>query len=73
MSERLVLPGDELRASTLFEATGKKPLRLGPGLKLELPDTLAVQLAGPLRTDAKKKLAWIDRNGGRVRFQTRIL
>ncbi|KAF2192500.1 hypothetical protein K469DRAFT_731023 [Zopfia rhizophila CBS 207.26] len=62
----VVLPGDEIPASSLPKSPNKnRPLTLGPGLRHIPPNTIATTVAGALATDSRKNAAWIEYNSGR--------
>lgn len=60
-----VLPGDLLDPETL-PSHPVLPLKLGPGLRHILPDTITVTVPGQFHTDTRKNAIWVDFSGGRV-------
>ncbi|ODA78681.1 hypothetical protein RJ55_06063 [Drechmeria coniospora] len=59
-----VLPGDEVDAS-LVPSHAKKPLRLGPGLRLVPPNEILPTLAGRLISDRQKNAMRVETSAGR--------
>lgn len=63
---KIILPGDQITPDQL-PSSGKKQLRLGPGLRHVYPSTIEATAAGALVTDARKNAVWLEFNSGRVR------
>ncbi|KIW01061.1 uncharacterized protein PV09_07575 [Verruconis gallopava] len=59
----ILLPGDSIPSSLI--PTGKKALKVGPGLRHIPPGSLKVCIAGAVTTDHKKNAIWIEYTGGR--------
>jgi exosome complex component RRP40 len=59
----IVLPGDPIPSSSI--PTGKKALKIGPGLRHIPPSALKASIAGTITTDNKKNAIWIEYEGGR--------
>ncbi|KKA31212.1 hypothetical protein TD95_000821, partial [Thielaviopsis punctulata] len=64
MTAQFVLPGDHVDLNA-FPRNEKKPLRLGPGLKVDPPSTLIPTVAGALLSDPRKNLVWVEQGAGR--------
>lgn len=61
----IVLPGDDIDPAVLLPPSDKKPLRLGPGLRLQRPSGDVVPtVAGLLAGDRRKNLLWVESGGG---------
>jgi len=62
---KFVLPGDPIDPAAVPRHKNR-PLRLGPGIRLNPPSELLPTRAGELVTDAKKNTIWVDHPGGKV-------
>jgi exosome complex component RRP40 len=59
----ILLPGDSIPPSSI--PSGKKALKLGPGIRHLAPSTLKASIAGTIATDHKKNAIWLEYEGGR--------
>ncbi|EFX01648.1 exosome complex exonuclease [Grosmannia clavigera kw1407] len=65
----IVLPGDDVDPTALLPPADKKPLRLGPGLRVLLPEgRLVATVPGLLAADRRKNLLWVEAGGRGGRY-----